>query len=354
MWGLLALVCVGATHHHVQSQRPHDDFALFATGDYQPLVFRAEIIEPAIWRPNGSYRASDPTSEQWRTQWRVRCTAVRDGLEWRAAKCTSTLSVAGRIEELLPGDRIQVYGACCAVHAPTNPGEGDLRLFFAREQQFVFLRAESGKQIELLERSWSRPVRRCIGIVVQHLDRVSCVAGSSWISAARGVLIFGQRQQVDWDEQQQLLSTGTLHMLAISGMHVELVAGAAERLFVARCRSCWTLVIVSTTVVLYGLISGANPPVLCAVFVVLAACVARWSGKRSSMANLLGFAGVMLLAMRTSWMANVGVQLSFLAVATIGLYAGVVDARGERVKALQLVEESWTWQRKLLAKLIVQ
>jgi predicted membrane metal-binding protein len=37
-------------------------------------------------------------------------------------------------------------------------------------------------------------------------------------------LVLGQREQADWQFQEQMLATGTIHMLSISGMHIEMVA----------------------------------------------------------------------------------------------------------------------------------
>ena len=139
-------------------------------------------------------------------------------------------------------------------------------------------------------------------------------------------------------------------MLAISGMHIELVAAALWLL-------CWliglpqrtSLMIVATTVSMYALIAGANPPVLRAVFVVLAVCVARWRGRRRGLANLLAFSGLSVLALRTSWIGNVGVQLSFLAVATIAVFARGASGRDEKTEALRaVIEESWGWKERTL------
>lgn len=346
--GWFALLWIGAAVHFLQRGASIDDLGQRAAGDYQPLVFRAEVLTGAVWRPNSFFRDGSDPSQRWRSQWKVKCTAVRDGGYWRPSASYSTLTVAGRIDQLLPGDRITVFGSCAAVTAPSNPGVGDLRELYRSEQQFVFLRAETIDQIVLDEKSWGRPVARLVAMAVRRIDRAihqHVPLGQAPLAAA---LIFGQRQQVDWEAQQQLLSTGTLHMLAISGMHIELVASA---LLVV----CWfvglrprpTLLIVASTVGVYALIAGANPPVLRAVFVVLAVCVARWRGRRTGLANLLAFSGLLVLALNSSWIGNVGVQLSFLAVATIAVFAQGISGRGVRVDALaSVIEESWSWRQR--------
>lgn len=347
--GGLGLLWAGATCHHLHRGPELDELGRRATYDYQPLVFRAAIAGPAVWRPNSQFRPGDDPGLRWRSQWKVRVYAVRDGRQWQSLSSHSTLSVAGRVDHLLPGDRVTVYGSCAAVAPPSNPGEDDLRKLFRGEKQFVFLRAESADQIVLESQTWNRPLARCVALAVRRIDRAIhryVPLGQAPLAAA---LVFGQRQQVDWDAQQQLLSTGTLHMLAISGMHIELVAGALWlACLVVALRRRASLVVVAVIVASYALIAGANPPVLRAVFIVLAMCVARWQGRRRGLANLLAFSGLAILALRTSWIENVGVQLSFLAVATIAVFAqGRSGGRGERADALAaVIEESWSWKER--------
>lgn len=347
-----ALLWIGAAAHGLQSAPESDDLSRAAARDYQPLVFRAEVIGGAIWRPNSLYRPGQDESERWRTQWRVHCTSVRDGGQWQSVSSFSTLTVAGRIAEFLPGDELTVFGSFAKIREPSNPGQSDLREIFRAEHQFVFLRADTAAQLQIERRSWQRPIARLTAMAVRTIDRAIhryVPLGQGPLAAA---LVFGQRQQVDWDAQQQLLSTGTLHMLAISGMHIELVAGALWIVcWVIGLRQRASLLLVATVISLYALIAGANPPVLRAVFVVLAVCVARWRGRRSGLANLLAFSGLAVLALRASWIGNVGVQLSFLAVATIAIFARTSGRAQRRTALAAVIEESWTWRERMLRQL---
>lgn len=346
--GWFGLLWIGAVCHYLQRGPDNDELGKLASEDYLPLVFRAEIIGVAVWRPNSFFRNGQDESQRWRTQWKVLCCEVRDGQQWRPVHCFSTLTVSGRLDHLLPGDCVQVFGSCARVPAPSNPGESDLRRVFREEHQFVFLRADSSDQIVLEQTRWHRPIARSVAAAVRQIDYAIHRYVPFHQAALAAALVFGQRQQVDWDSQQQLLSTGTLHMLAISGMHIELVAGSLWLLclFIGVPQRT-SLIIIATIVTLYALIAGANPPVLRAVFTVLAVCVARFRGRRRGMANLLAFSGLCVLALRTSWIGNVGVQLSFLAVATIALFAQGATGRGERADALAIViEESWTWRKR--------
>ncbi len=361
-WCCFFAIGVVSQWHHESATG--DDLSTTATRDYRPLVCRVEILGSAVWRPNAYFRAGDDENKRWLTQWRVACYQVRDGDQWVKTQAISTLTVTGRIDDMLPGDRLQVFGSYALVPPPTNPGEGDLRPLFHADGQFVFLRADSKEQVQLLVRSWRRPLSRLTAIAVRRIDRAIHRYVTLEQAPLAAALVFGQRQQVDWNEQQHLLSTGTLHMLAISGMHIEMVAGA---LFVI----CWlmglhqrqSLIVVAVCILAYAMIAGANPPVLRAVFIVLAVCLARWKGRRIHLSNLLAFSALALLLMNSWWIHNVGVQLSFVAVAAIALFAQGVTGRGARADALAaVIEESrspreryvrqvllWCWQMTCLS-----
>ncbi len=53
------------------------------------------------------------------------------------------------------------------------------------------------------------------------------------------------------------------------------------------------------------------------------------------------------LILRSSWIGNVGVQLSFLAVAVIAIFSRGINGRDDRSDALAaVIEESWTWHER--------
>lgn len=115
----------------------------------------------------------------------------------------------------------------------------------------------------MLESSFKFPLQRLRGYAVRAVDQAlhrHIAWGQAELAAA---LVFGQREQVDWESQQQLMATGTLHMLAISGMHVEIIAITlliVSQLLALRRGTVAILVIGVCTA--YAGLAGSNPPVL--------------------------------------------------------------------------------------------
>lgn len=338
---LLAALMFGGFHGRLQTPLAGDSLAHLATRQAEPIALRALIASAAVWKPNPNYRSGAPNSEAWQTQWDVRCEQVRDGVEWRDIAALCTLTVEGRIDELLPGDSVEIMGSFRRISSPTNPGGFDFAEHFRREGKFVSLSAESRNQVTRLATTGRLPLLRCRAWLVKHVDR----SLHRWISPAQSplaaALVFGQREQVDWADQQSLMATGTLHMLAISGMHVEIVA--ASILLLAGPLG-WPpgrlMLLIVSVCVAYAILAGGNPPVLRAVIVVAAFSLARALGRPARLANVLGLAALTLVLLRAANVDNVGVQLSFLAVGTIGLFAFAQTPASQRRGPLaQLIEE---------------
>lgn len=319
---LMAAICFGSFYAQLRRPPSSDSLAPLALRAAQPIAIRGLIASAAIWKPNPNHRPEDPDSQAWQTQWDFRGEEVRDQTRWRPIAALATLTVDGRITDLFPGDRIEVMGTFRRISPPTNPGAFDFAGHFQREGKFVALRASNRQQMVHLQTTHSMWPKRLRARLVAAVDR----SLQHWVTPTQAplaaALVFGQREQVDWEDQQALMATGTLHMLAISGMHVEIVA-ASVLLFAApwSWRHSTTMFWIIAICGGYAILAGGNPPVLRALLVVAALAIARTLGRPARLANILGLAALVLLLMRVTNVENVGVQLSFLAVASIGFFA---------------------------------
>jgi competence protein ComEC len=320
----------------------------------KPIAVRCEILSAAIWKPNPNHRETDPKSAPWVTTWKVHCAEVKNQAAWKRVDSLTTLTTEGRISDLLPGDYVECFGKFRAIYPPTNPGAFDFAEHSQREGRYIFLSVGSRSQIQKLSTSWGNPLARLRAMAVGFCDRVLHRFVQQPHASLAAALVFGQRQQVDWEQQQSLMATGTLHMLAISGMHVEIVAGGILLL-------CWglglssrmRLVCVALVCLLYAGLADGKPPVLRATILVIMTEATLYFGYRAKLLNLLALAGLILYLLNTSNVHNVGVHLSFLAVASIGIF--VIDPSGVDMKNpfASLKRESWGYLARV-AQLLSQ
>jgi competence protein ComEC len=139
---------------------------------------------------------------------------------------------------------------------------------------------------------------------------------------ARG-FVLGEDDGIDAATKQHFRRAGLLHLLAVSGQNVVLLALLATPLLAAlgiplRERMIWLLALIAA----YVPLAGAGPSIQRAAVMGAAGLVATLAGRRSSRLYALLLALIVTLAVDPGVAADVGWQLSFAAVAGIFVLAG--------------------------------
>src|SRR5262249_37972965 len=126
------------------------------------------------------------------------------------------------------------------------------------------------------------------------------------------------REGVDPNVNDAFARTGTTHLLAISGLHLQVLAvalGLALRVLGMHRRG--TFVAVAAATLAYAPLVGLMPPVVPAAAVTVSYCLAGLIGRRGRPANTLALAALMTLGLNPAHLFDVGCQLSFLAVGAL-------------------------------------
>ena len=137
-------------------------------------------------------------------------------------------------------------------------------------------------------------------------------------AALASALLLGQRSELSGEQTEAFFTTGTVHMLVVSGLHVGILAAA---LFLG-LRLGWlprrrALLMVVAVVILYAMVSGGRPPVVRAAVIISLAATASILGRQPSGFNTLAAAALVVLLWNPSDLFRAGPQLSFLAVAVL-------------------------------------
>ncbi len=338
MTALLLVIMVAAWRYQLQERSGlADQLQSMADTRWTPVVLEGVIESIPRWRPDMLQFRDRPEVEKlrddrgWQTVYEVSVKGVRDGREWRAGDFGRMLLTAqGRQRSLLPGDRILGMLEWQRIPQPSNPGQFDLAAKYRRLGIFVRGRTESPTQVRWKSRETIWRLDRWLARVVVEADKAFHQQIAFDQAALASALVLGQREQVEWELQESLLATGTIHMLAISGMHIEMVAVSVFGLcLLLGCQRKFILLATVIVVVAYSLLCGANPPVARAAIVVVLSCWARWVGKTTQSFNLLGLAAVGVYLYRPNYWMEIGTQLSFLAVAVLILLSASGRAQGE-------------------------
>jgi competence protein ComEC len=141
-------------------------------------------------------------------------------------------------------------------------------------------------------------------------------------------IAFGIHGRITGDVRGPLQEAGLIHIVAVSGLKVVMVAGlvgavARVRGWPRRRRTLATLCVIG----LYVVLSGAGAAALRSSLMVGAGLLLSRDGRRPHSFALLAVCGALLLAIEPPVATDVGFQLSFLGTAGILLLAAPIAAR---------------------------
>ncbi|MEQ9591225.1 MAG: ComEC/Rec2 family competence protein, partial [Cyclobacteriaceae bacterium] len=131
-------------------------------------------------------------------------------------------------------------------------------------------------------------------------------------------LVLGVKDGIDNELQRAYASSGAMHVLAVSGLHVGIIYGLILLLFKPiqhKAGARW--IVAATSIILlwiYAFITGLSPSVLRAVTMFSFMAIARPFGRATNIYNTLAGSAFLLLIFNPFLIMSVGFQLSYLAV----------------------------------------
>lgn len=154
------------------------------------------------------------------------------------------------------------------------------------------------------------------------------LAGNNLAVAA--ALIMGKRDLLDSEVKSAYADTGAIHVLAVSGLHVGILALIVAQLLrlIFPPRRIFFLLRSGVTVIVvwyFALLVGLSPSVQRAALMVSVVLLGKALGRSNHIFNLLAIAALMMLLADPKQLFQVGFQLSFTAVSGIALFARWLD-----------------------------
>jgi competence protein ComEC len=344
-----AVLGVGAAYHHWYRSIDANDVGTIATPDPQPARLRGKLDEEPvlIWYPPNdglrSFARANPTQTVLRVQER------RDGTDWMPASGRVRMVIAGRPEEPLHvGDEVEAVGRLVAPPTPSNPGEFDYAEHL-RDQQIrsLLLVQKTADGVTRVAEGSSWSPAGWVASLRGRGDRALREAMPEGQAGVAAALLLGEGAAMSTEEWQQYIRTGVVHVLAISGQHLVILAGflwfTLRVLGVRQSHGAW---LVALVVFGYALLAGARPPVLRAAVMVGVACGSLILRRPALTANAFALAWIAVAIVNPSDLFDTGCQLSFLAVAV--LYWGTRWLQHEPDPLERVIEASRpAWQRGL-------
>ncbi|NNE84916.1 MAG: DUF4131 domain-containing protein [Alphaproteobacteria bacterium] len=249
---------------------------------------------------------------------------------------------AGQYGGVRPGERITVRATLRPPPPPALPGGFDFRRI-AWFQQLGGIGFATGNFV--VDQGYSeRPTLAALSDLVQTAriaitQRVTA-ALPGVPGAVAAALMVGERGAIPDEIREAMQKSGLAHLLAISGLHVGLVAGfvffavrvvlaASPRLVLRYPVKKWAAVAALGAAFVYLMLAGATIPTQRAFIMTGLILVAVMLDRRGISLRLVAWAAAIVLLIRPEAFLSVSFQMSFAAV--IGLVA-VYEVVGDRFR----------------------
>ncbi len=359
VWLWVAFAGLAAAYHHAHRHEfPPDDIARFARPEPVILKVRGVLADEPTTR---KHNTTDPLAPARRTDLDV-CTLDVTGVEtpagWQPASGTVRLWVDRDVPASSPplnglraGDMVQAVGRFAVPQPPGNPGErdyfdhsldrrirGDLRV---SDTTAAVVRLDAG--------GWSL-TRLLTWVRSRSTATLTDLLGESQAPIGRALLL-GDGTAMDRTEWDAFVRTGVVHVLAISGQHLVLLAAfvwvALAAVGVPRRKAAW---VVAAVVIGYAVLTGLRPSALRAAVMVSAVCGAIVLRRPVFAANSFALAWLAVVAANPADAFDLGCKLSFLTVFALvwGVGRWVVPKPLSPLE--RLIEESRSLPEKLIRR----
>lgn len=131
-------------------------------------------------------------------------------------------------------------------------------------------------------------------------------------------ILLGDRSELPRHIQTAFKNSGTMHVLAISGLHIGLIACIVLYLLkILHIKREFSYILTILSLIFFALIALSRPSVVRAVVMAGVFIVGLLLGRRVDAYNTLGVAALFILIKNPKDLFNIGFQLSFLAVLSI-------------------------------------
>lgn len=221
-------------------------------------------------------------------------------------------------DELRYGDQLVIRANYREVSPPYNPGEFNYRAFLANSNIWHTSFVEKIQLKKIDNKKGSTLIYNAIALRQRKIEKFEKYLKDKNALPIASALVLGYRQTMEKEVASVFADTGTIHVLAVSGLHVGIVfvvfsallfwMNANKRLKLAKG------IILILLIWFYALITGFSPSVLRAAIMISFTLIAQHFVKDGNIYNTIAASALMLLLFEPKFIMNVGFQLSYLAV----------------------------------------
>ncbi|MBS0265865.1 MAG: ComEC/Rec2 family competence protein [Planctomycetes bacterium] len=315
---LLAVLAAGGGWHHWRwSIVGADHISRYAEETPQPVRLSGRLVEQPWVQPRRQQAIPSAVPQVDHTLAILECRQLMSATGEQSVSGRVRLDIAGHLTDVSIGDEVEVVGSLSRPVGPSNPGAFDFRRFLRTEGLLATVRCDEPDDVQKLT-GGINAVRRWQSTLRSRAERLIESRLSSDTAPVAVALLLGTRSAIPEDLRTAFAESGTMHILAISGSNVGILAGLLWTLArLAGLGRTGSVIFILSGVLGYSFLADSQPPVMRAVLMVVALLAGRPWHRDGTMVNGLALAALGVLIWNPAHLFDVGAQLSFLAVAAL-------------------------------------
>ena len=327
---LLPLVAWTNFRTHTAIVSPHDIRALFGDS-IEALTVRGRLRETPVLRLSKRRAATIERSVV-----EVELEAILRRERWEPAFGRVVVTSPGTLDgPLFAGQPVEISGVLAPPKGPRAPGQFDYRGYLRWRGVYYQLRCETTNDCRL----WaSHPAVRAFppwpDRFCDWAQRVLSKGLSTEDESLRllWAMVLGWKTALTQEVAEPFMQSGTLHIFAISGLHIALIAGILISLLrVLQVPRAASGVVVVPLIWFYTVATGWQASAIRST-VMMTIVVAGWALQRPGhLLNSLAASGLIILIWDPTQLYQAGFQLSFFVVLGIALIVPPLEKVRERL-----------------------
>src|SRR5436309_1308935 len=222
------------------------------------------------------------------------------------------------------GDELKFFGTAEPIPPPRNPGEFDMRSYLSRRDIRRLLFVRYPEEGTLIRHGGGNPILRAAQKSRGWMQNALCrgLEDAPEVQNFLSGIVLGLRHQTPEDIEEPFQQTGTLHLFAVAGLHVGIVAALLWMVAtVARLSRKSAAALIIPLLLFYAAVTGLHVSSMRAAVMSSILLGGFFFDRRGLVLNSLAAAAVLFLCWDTNEFFSTGFQLSFAVVGAIVLLA---------------------------------
>jgi len=252
--------------------------------------------------------------------------------------CSDTLS----LPDISPGKKVLFDAKLNLITGGGNPGQFDYQRYM--QLKGVFYQGLVSQGMLVVENSRITLKTRALMLREQLARLYRKIPLTNDELGVLSALTLGDRVLLSAEMRNSFAASGTMHVLAVSGLHVGIISILFGRiLMLVRWGKRGKIIRAGLVILLlwgYAFLTGLSPSVMRAATMFTFVELGKPARLKGNIFNTLGASAFFLLLIRPSMLFDVGFQLSYLAVMSIAVYQPLVASLFHPKNRLV----AWAWE----------